>query len=68
MEIPDSHREMLYKMLQDVTNILDECNISYWIDSDGGTMLGAVRHQAIIPWDDDVDLGMQPHDFLKMLN
>ena len=65
MEIPDSHREMLYKMLHDVTNILDECKISYWID--GGTMLGAVRHQAIIPWDDDVDVGVLPHDYLKIL-
>ena len=45
MEIPDSHREMLYKMLQDVTNILDECKISYWVD--GGTLLGVARSDTI---------------------
>ena len=47
MEIPDTHKVMLYKMLHDVTKILTDCNISYWID--GGTMLGAVRHQSLIP-------------------
>ena len=65
MEIPDSHREMLYKMLQDVTNILDECNISYCVD--GGTMLGVARYNKIIPHDDDVDIGVLPHDYLKIL-
>ena len=46
----------LYKMLKTVTDIFDRYNIKYW--ADGGTFLGAIRHNGIIPWDDDVDLGV----------
>ncbi|XP_029474999.1 fukutin-related protein [Rhinatrema bivittatum] len=43
-----------------VTNILETSGVRYWLE--GGSLLGAARHQDIIPWDYDVDLGIYLED------
>ena len=42
------------RLLQTTINILEEFNINHFLIS--GTLLGCIRHNDFIPWDDDIDL------------
>ncbi len=46
-------------------NVCDKYNIKYFIIS--GSLIGAIRHNGFIPWDDDIDLGMMREDYIKLL-
>lgn len=49
------------EVLEDIRKVCDRHKLSYF--AEWGTMLGAVRHGGIIPWDDDIDICMKRKDF-----
>jgi len=55
----------LLKMANDVINICEKYNINYSLA--GGSVLGAVRHNGFIPWDDDFDVIMTRENCIKFI-
>ena len=55
----------LKEILQQVVKVCDNNDLDYFLI--GGTLLGAVRHKDMIPWDDDIDIAMPRKDYNRFL-
>ena len=59
------YKDHLYRILKYFIYFCENNNLTYCCAA--GTMLGAVRHHDIIPWDDDIDVFMPRKDYEKLL-
>ena len=55
----------LQEILDRVVEICERHNLQYSLAY--GTLIGAIRHNGFIPWDDDLDIVMPRKDYLRFI-
>ena len=61
-----TYKEKLIETFYAFDQFCAENDIKYYAAY--GTLIGAVRHQGLIPWDDDIDVWMLPDDYEKVMS
>ncbi|MCD7713401.1 MAG: LicD family protein [Prevotella sp.] len=56
---------VLYEILAEIVRVCDKLGIPYFVI--GGTAIGAFFREGIIPWDDDIDIGMTRSNYNRFL-
>ena len=57
----DEQKAIMLAMMDYIDSFCKENHIQYFLY--GGSLIGAVRHQGYIPWDDDIDICMMRKDY-----
>lgn len=61
----DEVKKIAFEILKYIKQVCQENGLRYSLL--GGTLLGAVRHNGFIPWDDDIDIALPLPDYWKLL-
>lgn len=57
----EEQKQLALAILKSIADFCDKRGLRYYLAY--GTMLGAVRHNGFIPWDDDIDIMMPRDDY-----
>lgn len=61
----EEFKKILVEVMDDIHDFCEKHGLIYYLS--GGTLLGAIRHNGIIPWDDDIDIHMPRPDYDKFI-
>lgn len=61
----EEHKHILLNMLKYFDSFCRDNNIKYTLI--GGSLIGAVRDGGMLPWDDDIDVGLLYDDYNKLI-
>lgn len=61
----EEHKGILLNILREFIGYCAKNKLRYFLAY--GTLIGAVRHKGMIPWDDDIDIMMPVEDYKKLL-
>ena len=64
-EVLEKLQNTQIEILKEIVRICEKHELKYFLIY--GTLLGAIRHNGFIPWDDDLDIGMPRGDYKKFL-
>lgn len=53
-------------LLSIFNKLCKQIGVNFWLH--GGSLIGAIRHQSMVPWDDDIDVAMTRDDFELLRN
>jgi len=65
-EVLVAFHQRLAALMNEIHKICISNNIDYTLM--GGSLIGALRHNGFIPWDDDIDIGMTYPNYIKFIN
>lgn len=62
----DECKQILLDMFKYFDKLCRDNNINYTLE--GGSLIGAIRHKGMIPWDDDIDIALTIENYRKLLD